>query len=148
MQVGFDRPSPSRTANIPTLEAAEDLRDSVYARARRPCTCGSAQGPCSVPAHLAALDFSAATYQIKGHFDTALRHALMMVAMAPEKPDGYLRSAKVIVKSPPRPSVANLSTFDLARCFYKHGRANVSRFGDTNDPAMKVRAAHANCPDT
>lgn len=54
--------------------------------AARPCTCGADFQPCSEDLHVSALDGAAAAFEASKDYSRAYRTGLLLVRMAPSKP--------------------------------------------------------------
>ncbi|KAL8392262.1 hypothetical protein RB599_004972 [Gaeumannomyces hyphopodioides] len=90
--------------------------------AARPCTCGAGSQPCSKDLHVAALDGAAAAFEASKDYSRAYRTGLLLVRMAPSKPQGYLRTAKVFSAAHPESTDCDR----IMRSIYRYALANVS----------------------
>ncbi|KAL8363338.1 hypothetical protein RB601_009217 [Gaeumannomyces tritici] len=90
--------------------------------AARPCTCGADLQPCSRDLHISALDGAAAAFEASRDYSRAYRTGLLLVRMAPSKPQGYLRTAKVFPAAHPDSTDGDR----IMRSIYRYALANVS----------------------
>ncbi len=155
---------PRQGVNPYALDAPMEVLDSVYHLALSDCTCGSGRKRCHSSTHLNVLESFAGVYHKKGEYAKALQYSTMAINMAPGEPQ--VRVFRPCPSSPNKPSAKlvltcrvqqgyicciravleldlhladdRLSMTDLARCFGKHGLANVGNFGDVMDRKSQV----------
>ncbi|KAF3761074.1 hypothetical protein M406DRAFT_73518 [Cryphonectria parasitica EP155] len=119
------------------MSLAVDDREklAIYNLATKPCSCGSGVLRCTSRAHAEALDGLAAVCEAQKAYDKAYSYASLLVIVAPQAPEGYLRLAKALRLKDPSNGSATKS-----RCswIYSQAAQSVQSYGDASDEKLKV----------
>lgn len=109
---------------------------AMYNLAVKPCTCGGSVVHCRLPGHTVAVDGIVACYYKLEDLDNAYAYASLLVILAPEAPEGYLRMAKAL-----RLMDTSQSPDTIARCawIYRQAIESVLTYGNKAHKKLQVR---------